>query len=48
MNYAVLAYYIFTQIEDPALEVLKHKDFFNTRDIKGRIYISQEGINGQM
>lgn len=48
MSYAVLAYYYFTPIEDPALEVLRHKEFFNSRDIKGRIYLSPEGINGQM
>lgn len=48
MPYAVLAYYYFTPIENPALEVLRHKEFFSIRDIKGRIYISQEGINGQM
>lgn len=48
MKYFVLAYYFFTRIEDPALEVLRHKEFFNSRDIKGRIYISHEGINGQM
>jgi UPF0176 protein len=44
----VLAYYCFTQIEEPGLEVKKHQDFFSTRDVKARIYISSEGINGQM
>ena len=48
MSYAILAYYYFTPIEDPAVEVLRHKEFFNTRDIKGRIYLSPEGIHGQM
>ncbi len=48
MKYYVLAYYFFTPIEDPASEVLKHKEFFLNRDIQGRIYISKEGINGQM
>ncbi len=47
-TYCVLAYYYFTSIEQPALEVLRHKDFFSNRDIKGRIYISKDGINGQM
>src|SRR5579872_757900 len=47
-SYAVLAYYYFTPLENPALEVLRHKDFFSNRDIKGRIYISHDGINGQM
>lgn len=44
----MLAYYFFTFVEDPAVEVFKHKEFFSSRDVKGRIYISQEGINGQM
>ena len=48
MEYSVLAYYFFTFIENPAAEVLRHKEFFSTRDIRGRIYLSQEGINGQM
>ena len=44
----ILAYYLFTPIEDPDAEVIKHKDFLNSRDVKARIYISHEGINGQM
>ncbi len=48
MEYQVLAYYFFTHLEDPALEVFRHKDFFSSRDFQGRIYISKEGINGQM
>ncbi len=48
MQYYVLAYYIFTPINDPHLEIKKHKEFFNGRDMKGRIYISEEGINGQL
>ncbi|MBI3901314.1 MAG: rhodanese domain-containing protein, partial [Chlamydiia bacterium] len=47
MDYTVLAYYVLTPIEDPALEVRRHKDFFQGRDFRGRIYISEEGINGQ-
>ena len=48
MNYLVLAYYFFTRLEHPEEEVAKHKEFFNNKDIKGRIYISSQGINGQM
>jgi UPF0176 protein len=48
MKYQVLAYYFFTPLEDPALEVYRHKEFFLNRDVQGRIYISKEGINGQM
>jgi len=48
MEYQVLAYYFFTHIEDPAVEVYRHKEFFLNRDVQGRIYISKEGVNGQM
>lgn len=47
MDYLVLAYYCITPIENPLEEVLRHKEFFKNRDFKGRIYISEEGINGQ-
>src|SRR3990167_5561449 len=47
MQYQVLAYYILTPIDDPHLEVIRHKEFFNIRDFRGRIYISEQGINGQ-
>lgn len=44
----VLAYYFLTPIDDPKAEVVRHQDFFRTRDITCRIYLSEEGINGQM
>ena len=44
----VLAYYVFTPIENPQVEVKRWKKFLEKRDAKGRIYISEEGINGQM
>ena len=44
----VIAFYCITPIENPKDEVVKHHDFFRTRDIRSRIYISEEGINGQM
>lgn len=47
-DYHVLAYYFFTHLEDPLLEVIRHKEFFKTQDIRCRLYISEEGINGQM
>lgn len=47
-EYYVLAFYLFTRIEDPAMEVKKHHEFFNERDIRSRIYISRDGINAQM
>jgi UPF0176 protein len=48
MRYLVLAYYRFVTLEDPHLEVQKHQAFFEGRDISGRIYLSEEGINGQI
>lgn len=48
MTHQILAYYLFTDIKDPELEVLRHKAFCGSRDIRGRIYISKDGINGQM
>ena len=48
MAYQVLAYYLFTTIENPEEEVARHKRFFEPLDVRGRIYISKEGINGQM
>lgn len=46
--YSVLAYYLFTAIEDPHKQVAAHKTFFKDKDITSRIYISEQGINGQM
>lgn len=47
MDYKVLAYYAIVPIDDPHAEVARHKEFFQSRDFKGRIYISAQGINGQ-
>jgi UPF0176 protein len=44
----VLAYYNFTHLKDPHLEVARHQEFLKDRDICCRVYISEEGINGQM
>jgi UPF0176 protein len=46
--YLVLAYYHFITINDPHQEVAAHKKFFEGRDVTSRIYISENGINGQM
>lgn len=46
--YSVFAYYRFCPIEDPAQAIQEHKTFLSRRDAKGRIYLSEEGINGQM
>lgn len=47
-QYFVLAYYHFTSIPDPHQEVATHKAFFKNCQLTSRIYISEQGINGQM
>lgn len=47
-TYLILAYYRFINLPDPHAEVAAHKAFFEKRDVTSRIYISEEGINGQM
>lgn len=48
LPYQILAYYFISPIADPQGEVKAHKAFFEGRDIKCRVYISETGINGQM
>lgn len=48
MEYWVLAFYHLTPLEDPVKEVAIQKEFFEKRELKGRLYISKEGINAQM
>lgn len=47
-SHVAIAYYFLTPVEDPQLELKEHQKFFKTQDIKGRIYLSKEGINGQI
>lgn len=47
-TYLVLAYYHLHPIANVQKEVADHKRFLHDKDIVGRIYISEEGINGQM
>lgn len=47
-RYFVLAYYTFQPIENARLEVQEHKDFLVKLDATSRIYISEEGLNGQV
>jgi UPF0176 protein len=46
--YQVFAYYKFTPVADAHKEVAEHKEFLSQLDARGRIYISEEGYNGQM
>jgi UPF0176 protein len=45
-NYLVLAYYLYTPIEDPVSESEKHLNFCKSLGLRGRIYLANEGING--
>jgi UPF0176 protein len=47
-TYIALAFYHLTFVEAPHFETQRHKKFFKNRDITSRIYLSHEGINGQM
>jgi UPF0176 protein len=47
-NIIVLAFYKYVEVADAKQEVKSHKSFFKEKDITSRIYISEEGINGQM
>jgi len=48
MKYLALAFYRFVTLDNPHLEIKKHKDFFKNKELTGRIYISTGGINAQM
>lgn len=48
MNYKVIAFYAFFPVDDPHEEVRRHHEFCSNRDMTGRIYISEEGYNGQL
>ena len=44
--YQVLLYYLYTPIEDPHKFANRQTDFCNEHELKGRIIIAEEGING--
>jgi UPF0176 protein len=47
-EYWILAYYRFAPVSDPHQEVRAHKAFLASLDARCRVYISEEGINGQL
>lgn len=47
-EYVILAFYHFVDLQDPHAEVKLQKEFISSLDIKCRLYISEQGINGQM
>lgn len=48
MEYAVIAYYHFFEIENPEQEAKIHKEFLETINGRGRIYFASEGVNAQL
>ena len=46
MNYRVLLYYYYTTIEDPAAFAAEHLQACKNLNLKGRILVASEGING--
>lgn len=46
MNYRVLLYYYYTTIEDPAAFAVEHLQACENLNLKGRILVASEGING--
>ncbi|MCA0988216.1 rhodanese-related sulfurtransferase [Guptibacillus algicola] len=45
-DYRVLLYYKYVQIDNPGDFVEKHQEFCIEHDLKGRILVAEEGING--
>lgn len=48
MNYEVILYYNFAPVSNPEEFCSRHKKFLNELGVKGRVYISEEGINGTL
>jgi UPF0176 protein len=46
--FLVLCYYHLVEIEDEKAQVKEHFAFFKDRDVKGRIYVTKQGINGTL
>jgi UPF0176 protein len=47
MRFLVVSCYKFVEVADPRSEVADHQAFAQGRDLTGRIYIADEGINAQ-
>ncbi|KAF5733977.1 rhodanese-like domain-containing protein 8 chloroplastic isoform X1 [Tripterygium wilfordii] len=47
LDFIVVNFYSFNFIKDPEEEVAKHLSFLEGRDIHGRIYLNEQGINAQ-
>uniref|UniRef100_A0A0D9W1P5 Rhodanese domain-containing protein n=1 Tax=Leersia perrieri TaxID=77586 RepID=A0A0D9W1P5_9ORYZ len=47
-DFLVVTFYKFVPLHDPRAEVATHLHFLQGRDIHGRIYINEQGINAQL
>ena len=47
-DWQILLYYYYTSIENTSEYKRKHKDFCNKRNFRGRVIISNEGLNGTL
>ncbi len=45
-NYRVLLFYKYVNVDDPEKFMNEHLEFCNQNEIKGRVFIAYEGING--
>ena len=48
MDYKILTFYQYTQIENPQKEVKRQYDALKELDVKARVYIAKNGVNAQM
>ncbi|RID57919.1 hypothetical protein BRARA_F01255 [Brassica rapa] len=46
-DFIVVNFYRFVSIQDPAAEIAKHLSFLQDLNIRGRIYLNEQGINAQ-
>lgn len=47
-RYRAISYYLIQDLSDPGKDLQEHKEFLSGKDVKGRIYITTQGINGQL
>ncbi|XP_018441763.2 rhodanese-like domain-containing protein 8, chloroplastic [Raphanus sativus] len=46
-DFIVVNFYRFVSIQDPSAEIAKHLSFLQDLNIRGRIYLNEQGINAQ-
>ncbi len=48
MDYQILLYYLYTDIDDVVSLKAAHTDLCNQLELKGRVLLANEGINGTL